>query len=109
VRPSARSPVGRTKSNTLLALAAAFLYLFVAIVSASAALIVLDPSRLPHFRPARALLAILFAVLAFVVLARLHYVSSADFSLIAVVTFLTGLVVDALVGDAIRAGMRVAP
>ena len=94
-RPSAKSPVGRTKSRALLALAGAFLYLLVAIVSASAALIVLDPSR-PRFRPARILLGILFALLAFAVLARLHYVSSRDFSLIAIVAFLTGLVVDAL-------------
>jgi hypothetical protein len=69
-------------------------------------LIVLDPSRLPHFRPARILLALLFAALAFIVLGRLHYVSSGDFSLIAVVTFLAGLVVDALIGDSVRAGMR---
>ncbi|MGB6985300.1 MAG: hypothetical protein WBD74_04900 [Candidatus Aquilonibacter sp.] len=55
------------------------------------------------------LLGIIFAALAFVVLARLHYASSGDFSLIAIVTFLTGLVVDALIGDTIRAGMRPPP
>ncbi len=78
-------------------------------MSASAALIVLDPSRFPRSRPVRVLLGILFAALAVVVLARLHYASSGDFSLIAIVTFLTGLVVDALIGDTIRAGMRPPP
>jgi hypothetical protein len=78
-------------------------------VSASAALIVLDLSRIPRFRPARILLGALFAALAFVVLTRLHYTSPRDFSLIAIATFLTGLVVDALIGDAVRAGMRPAP
>jgi hypothetical protein len=78
-------------------------------VSASAALIVLDLSRIPRFRPARILLGILFAALAIVVLTRLHYTSARDFSLITIATFLTGLVVDALIGDAVRAGMRPAP
>lgn len=109
MRPSAKSPAGPTKSSTLLALAGAFLYLLVAVLSASAALIVLDPSRFPRLRPARILLGILFAALAFVVLTRLHYASSGDFSLIAIVAFLTGLIVDALIGDTIRAGMRPPP
>jgi hypothetical protein len=60
-------------------------------------------------RPLRILLGVLFAALAFVVLARLHYASIGDFSLIATITFLTGLLVDALIGDAVRAGMRAAP
>jgi hypothetical protein len=106
VQPSARSPAGRTKSKALIALAGAFLYLLVAIISASAALIVLDLSRIPRFRPARMLLGMLFAALAFVVLTRLHYASPGDFSLIAIATFLTGLVIDVLIGDSIRAGMR---
>jgi hypothetical protein len=72
-------------------------------------LIVLDLSRFTRLRPVRILLGFLFAALAFVVLARLHYYSIGDFSLIATVTFLTGLLVDALIGDAIRAGMRPAP
>jgi hypothetical protein len=105
-RPSAKLPVGPTKSSALLALVGAFLYLLVAVVSASAAMVVLDPSRFPRFRPARVVLGMLFAALAFVVLTRLHYVSSGDFSLIATVAFLTGLIVDALIGDAIRAGMQ---
>jgi hypothetical protein len=105
-RPAARSPAGRTKSKTLLALAGAFLYLIVAIVSASAALIVLDLSRNPRFRPARILLGVLFVALAIVVLTRLHYASAQDFSLIAIATFLTGLIIDALIGDTVRAGMR---
>ena len=98
-------PAGPTKSNALLALTGAFLYILVAIVSASAAVVVIDPSHHMRFRPARLLLGVLFAALAFVILGRLHYVSAGDFSLIATVTFLTGLVVDALVGDTIRAGM----
>jgi len=57
----------------------------------------------------RILLGTLFALLAFALLGRLHFTSPADFSLIAVVTFLTGLVVDALIGDSIRAGMRPPP
>jgi hypothetical protein len=67
---------------------------------------VLDLSRIPRFRPARVLLGVLFAALAIVVLTRLHYASSEDFSLIAIATFLTGLVIDALIGDTVRAGMR---
>lgn len=93
----------------MFALAGVFIYLFVAIVSASAALIVLDLSRFRQFRPARIVLGLLFAALAFVVLARLHYASPGDFSLIATITFLTGLLVDALIGDAVRAGMRPTP
>ncbi|HEX8806064.1 MAG TPA: hypothetical protein VF741_03900 [Candidatus Aquilonibacter sp.] len=69
----------------------------------------LDLSRFRRLRPVRLLLGILFAGLAFVVLARLHYVSAEDFSLIATITFLTGLLVDALIGDAVRAGMRPTP
>jgi hypothetical protein len=93
----------------VLAFAGEFLYLLVALVSASAALIVVDPSRFPRLRPMRIALGILFAALAFVVLARLYYVSATDFSLIAIATFLTGLIVDALIGDTIRAGMRPPP
>lgn len=55
------------------------------------------------------MLGALFAALAFAVLGRLHYVSSGDFSLIAIVAFLTGLIIDALIGDTIRAGMRRPP
>ncbi len=80
-----------------------------ALLSASAALIVLDLSRFTRLRPARILLGIVFAALALVVLARLHYVSAGDFSLIVTITFLTGLLVDALIGDAVRAGMRPTP
>jgi hypothetical protein len=42
-------------------------------------------------------------------LARLRYAGIGDFELIVTGTFLAGLTVDALIGDPVRAGMRLRP
>jgi|GEM_PF-4820690 hypothetical protein len=77
-----------------------------AIVCAAAALILLDPTSGRRARLWRVCTAVVFAALAFVILARVRYASARDFEVIATIAFLAGLAVDALIGDLVRAGMR---
>ena len=80
-----------------------------ATLSATFALVLWDligQSRRPY-RFVRALVGLLFALVALFLVATVSGPQRGDFSLLAIGVFLAGLTVDALIGDSIRAAISI--
>lgn len=121
--PSARSPAGPTKSNPLSLSLAILARILGATLAASFGLVLWDLVSRTPVQIARAIasgvrtpgaalvgalrliVGVVFAVLALALVLSLPLDGERSFALLATVVFLTGLTVDALVGDLVRAGI----